>query len=834
MGYHTIQRETRICEDAVLVTVRAEFPIRGSVELSTLALFLVHGHSAALACTCVRNIHDTIPPVTLSVRVENAITVSYGAAEVAEQGSVYLRVAWLRGLEIARNELTRRLRHIYSPCQHKLGNTVEKQTTRNKSLRAFFEPESVAVIGASQDEEKVGHSVLRNLLRFGFEGRVYPINPKAGEILGTKCYPSARVIGSRIDLGVIVVPARFVPVVIEDLIANGCRACVIITAGFKEIGSREGVELEKRIVAMAREAHMRILGPNCFGIINPHNGLNATFGRDMPGKGHIAFMSQSGALCVAVLDWALGVGIGFSKVISMGNEADLTEVDYMEALAQDEKTRVILGYIEGVKDGRRFLEAAERIAREKPLVFIKAGGTSAGARAAASHTGSMAGSEKAFKAAFRQSGIVPARSIEELFDIAAGFAYQQVPRGPRLAIVTNAGGPAIMASDAAERLGLILPNLTKETVQYLRERMPPEVSLNNPVDLIGDADVERYRVASEKVLEDPNVDGCIFILSPQATTEVEGNAELVGTLAESTDKPVLSSFMGRVRLGRANAILQEHSVPNYSYPERAVNAFRAMADYSSWLRSPKPEPRSFEVDRRRAEEVLTKALSDGRRELADTDGREILAAYGFRTPETLLARTSKEAIAAAETIGYPVVMKIAARDILHKTDIGGVAVGLRTPEEVRLAFLDMTSRAQGYLVEGANVQEMIRGGREMILGMSCDSTFGPLLLFGLGGIYVETLKDTSFRIAPVNEDEARNMIREIRAYSILQGARGEPPSDIDMTVESILRLSQLVMDMSAITELDINPLIVLPQGQGAVAVDCRMVIKEDERCRAST
>jgi acetyltransferase len=702
------------------------------------------------------------------------------------------------------------------------------------SLHAFFEPASVAVIGASQDEEKVGHSVLKNMVSFGYEGDLYPINPKAKEILGLTCYPSVREVGDRIDLGVIVVPARFVPTVLADLIAKECKACVIITAGFKEIGSTEGVELEKRIVGMARESGMRIVGPNCFGIINPHNGLNATFGRDMPGKGHMAFMSQSGALCVAVLDWALGVGIGFSKVISMGNEADLTEVDFMEALAQDEKTRVILGYIEGVQDGRRFLEAAERIGQEKPIVLIKAGGTRAGARAAASHTGSLAGSEKAFKAAFKQAGIVSATSIEELFDIAAGFAHQQVPEGPRLAIVTNAGGPAIMASDAAERLGLTLPNLAPETVEYLRERMPPEVSLNNPVDLIGDADVERYRVASERVLEDPNIDGCIFILSPQAATEVDGNAELVGTLAEKTKKPVLSSFMGRVSLGRANDILKDYSVPNYSYPERAVNAFRAMAEYSRWLRSPRPEPRTFEVDVERAEEVLRKAMDEGRTEIADTDGREILSAYGFRTPKTILARSSKEAIAAAEEIGYPVVMKIAAKDILHKTDLGGVAVGLEGPEQVKLAFLEMTSRAQGYLVQGASIQEMIRGGKEMILGMSCDSTFGPLLLFGLGGIYVETLKDTSFRIAPVNEDEARNMIREIRAYSILQGARGEPPSDIDMTVECILRLSQLVMDNPLVTELDINPLIVLPQGQGAVAVDCRMVIKEDEQCRAYT
>jgi acetyltransferase len=711
---------------------------------------------------------------------------------------------------------------------------MNNKPTTDISLRAFFEPESVAVIGASQDEDKVGHSVLKNLLRFGYKGKVFPINPRASEILGIKCHPSAREVSSQIDLGVIVVPARAVPSVIEDLIANGCKACVIITAGFKEIGSQEGVELEKRIVAMARDAGMRIVGPNCFGIINPHNGLNATFGRDMPGKGHMAFMSQSGALCVAVLDWALGVGIGFSKVISMGNEADLTEVDYMEALARDEKTRVILGYIEGVQDGRRFLEAAERIGREKPIVFIKAGGTRAGARAAASHTGSLAGSEKAFRAAFKQAGIVPATSIEELFDIAAGFAHQQVPRGSRLAIVTNAGGPAIMASDAAERLGLTLPNLAPETVQHLRERMPPEVSLNNPVDLIGDADVERYKIASERVLEDPNVDGCIFILSPQAATEVEGNAELVGTMAEKTDKPVLSSFMGRVSLGRANDILKDHSVPNYSYPERAVNAFRAMAEYSRWLRTPRAEPRRFEVDDHGAEEVLEKALAEGRREIADTDGRKILSAYGFRTPKTILARSSKEAIAAAEEIGYPVVMKIAAKDILHKTDLGGVTVGLEAPEQVKIAFLDMTSRAQGYLVQGVSVQEMIRGGKEMILGMSCDSTFGPLLLFGLGGIYVETLKDTSFRIAPVNEEEARNMITEIRAYSILQGARGEPASDIDKTVECILRLSQFVLDKPLVTELDINPLIVLPQGQGAVAVDCRMVVKEDEQCRAST
>lgn len=702
------------------------------------------------------------------------------------------------------------------------------------SLYRFFEPKSVAVIGASQDPEKVGHSVLKNMVSYGFQGQVFPVNPRAKEILGLRCYPSARAVESRIDLGVLTVPARIVPQVMQDLVAKDCKACVIITAGFKEIGSREGVELENRIVRMAKDSGMRIMGPNCLGIINPHNGLNATFGRDMPGKGHIAFTSQSGAMCVAVLDWALGMGIGFSKVISMGNEADLTEVDFMEALARDEKTRVILGYIEGVKDGRRFLDAAERIGKKKPIVLIKAGGTAAGARAASSHTGALAGSERAFKAAFKQAGIVPARTIEELFDVAAGLAYQQVPKGPRLAIVTNAGGPAIMASDAAERMGLILPQLSRETVAYLRERMPPEVSLNNPVDLIGDADVERYRIASETVLKDDNIDGCIFVLSPQAATEVDETAELVGRLAETTEKPVLGSFMGRVSLVQARSILKNHSVPNYPYPERAVNAFRAMAEYSRWLASPKPEPVRFVVNLHDAMEVLRKARDERRAEIADTDARKVLRAYGFTTPQTILARTSKEAVEAAERIGFPVVMKIAAKDILHKTELGGVAIGLRTPDDVRLAFLDMTSRAQGYLVEGVNVQEMISGGKEMILGMSCDSTFGPLLLFGLGGIYVETLKDTSFRIAPINEDEAGRMIREIRAYSLLEGARGEAPSDINAIVECILRLSQLVTDIPAITELDINPLMVLPQGDGAVAVDCRLVVKEEEECRAST
>ncbi len=688
------------------------------------------------------------------------------------------------------------------------------------------------MIGASQDKEKVGHSVLKNLCSFGYAGRIFPVNPRAEEILGLRCYASTRDIEGPVDLGVIVVPARVVPSVMEDLIAKECRACVLITAGFKEIGSREGVELERKIASMARESGMRIMGPNCFGVINPHNGLNATFGRDMPGRGHMAFMSQSGALCAAVLDWALGMGIGFSKIISMGNEADLTEVDFMEALARDEKTRVMLGYIEGVQDGRRFLEAAERIGREKPIVFIKAGGTSAGARAAASHTGSLAGSEKAFQAAFKQAGIVAATSIEELFDIAAGFAYQQVPGGPRLAIITNAGGPAIMASDAAERMGLVLPHLSKETVTYLRERMPPEVSVNNPVDLIGDADVERYRTASEAVVLDENIDGSVIILSPQAATEVDQTAELIGNLAERVDKPVLASFMGRVSLEEAHSILKNHSVPNYSYPERAVNAFRAMAEYSLWLQSPRRELVRFEVERQKVLDLLAKAFDEGRREIADTDGRRILNAYGFRTPETVLARTSREAIEAAEKIGMPVVMKIAAKDILHKTDLGGVAVGLRTPEEVRLSFLEMTTRAQGYLVEGVNVQEMIKGGKEMILGMSCDSTFGPLLLFGLGGIYVETLKDTSFRIAPVDEDEAKRMIREIRSYSILQGARGEPPSDIDACIEYILRMSQLVTEVPSIVELDINPLMVLPEG--AVAVDCRMVLKEDAQCKAYT
>jgi acetyl coenzyme A synthetase (ADP forming)-like protein len=697
-------------------------------------------------------------------------------------------------------------------------------------LDAFFKPRSVAVIGASRDPDKLGYAVVRNLVEGGYAavGKIYPINPKADSILDLKAYPSVLDVPEPIDLAVVVIPYPHVPDAMRECGKKGIPAAVVISAGFREAG-KEGLERERELTKIAREYHIRLIGPNCLGVIDTVTPLNASFSAGIPPSGPMAFMSQSGALGTAILDWALAGTLGFSKFVSLGNKADVSEIDLLQAWADDPDTNVILAYSEGLPDGQAFIRTAREVAKKKPVIAVKSGVTTAGSRAVSSHTGSLAGSEQAYAAAFKQAGVLRAYSMEQLFDFALAFAYQPVLKGDRIAIVTNAGGPGILATDAIERAGMALARFELETIRALEEYLPDAASASNPVDVLGDALADRYTFALEKVAADPNVDGLLVILTPQAMTEIEKTAEAIGRLSERLAIPILCCFMGAMRIRPGIEILTHHNVPNYPFPERAVAAFKAMSDYRRARAEPLPEWVSFDVDREAVRKVLEKTRQEGRVTVGDAESRAVLEAYGLRIPRSELAETVEKAVAIADEIGYPVVLKIASPDILHKTDVGGVKIGLNNPTDVRDAFDLIVYRAGRYVPEariwGCLVQEMVPKSMEVLVGMNRDPQFGPLVTFALGGIYVEVLKDASFRVAPFSRREAEQMIDEIRARDLLEGVRGAPPVDKEAIVDCLLRIGQLVQDFPEIVELDINPLMVFERGKGAVAADMRLVLK---------
>ncbi|NUO07241.1 MAG: acetate--CoA ligase family protein [Candidatus Brocadia sp.] len=694
-------------------------------------------------------------------------------------------------------------------------------------LEHFFSPKTVAVVGASREEGKVGHDLLKNLIRYGYKEKVYPVNPHADDILGIKTYTSLMEIHNTIDLAVIVVPAPHVGRVVDECNNKGIDSVIVISAGFKESGI-DGASRERELLRKIKKYSIRMLGPNCLGLIDTQSALNASFAADMPLPGNIAFFSQSGALCTSVLDWAVAECIGFSKFISMGNKADIDEVDLIRVIDEDKDTKVVLGYLEGVKDGTAFMRAAQKTTKNKPMIVVKSGGTMAGAKAASSHTGTLAGAENAFNAAFQQSGILRAKTVEELFDYARIFSHQPFPKGPRIALITNAGGPGIIAADAVERSKLEMATFSRNTIDVLRASLPSMANIYNPVDVLGDAKADRYKFVIEKVIEDPNVDIVLIILTPQAMTEIEKTAEVVGEISNRTDKTIATSFMGGKRIETGLKVMCQRKVPNYLFPERAVSAVEAMYKYTLWQKKPAPEIKKIPVQRETVASVFETTRRTGSQYLGEVEAKQVISAYGFRIPKSILAASEQEAVQAAEEIGYPVVVKISSPDILHKSDFGGVIVGVKDAAEVRRLFSDITQKARRLMpfaeIKGVLVQQMITGGKEVILGMSRDPQFGPLLMFGLGGIYIEVLKDVTFRIAPIGLNEAEEMIREIRSFPLLLGVRGERPADTDALVDNIIRLSQLVTDFPEIMEMDINPLIVFPEGGGAMALDARITI----------
>ncbi len=697
------------------------------------------------------------------------------------------------------------------------------------SLENFFNPESIAIVGASQKAGKVGYEITTNLMKSGYEGILYPINNKTDEIEGLKCYPDLEAIGQTPDLVIIIVPAKVVPSIMEQCVRVKVKSVIIITAGFKEVGEK-GKQLEDQISQIARRGNIRMIGPNCLGVISTSTKLNASFGGDLPKEGGTAYISQSGALLAAILDLANEQGIGFSKLISIGNKADINELDLLDALDKDPDTKVIAGYLESIDDGNLFAREAEKISKQKPILLIKSGSTSAGAKAASSHTGSLAGGETAYEAVFNKAGIIRCKSIVQQFNYARAFANQPLPKSTRIAVITNAGGPGIMTADAIEDRGLDFAKLSDSTIHKLSENLPAAANVNNPIDVLGDALADRYEFALDVVLDDDNVDAIIIILTPQAMTQSKETAEAIARVAKAKPyKPIFACFLGAAKIEEGIKVLQENKIPQYNSPEAAVETLQVMVDYVRWRSKPKRVVKLFPVNRRKVEKIIERHLREKQREIGETEAKEILDAYGFATPHGAVATSPEHAASIAQQVGFPVVMKIWSPDIIHKSDVGGVKVGLKSESEVKDAFDLMMYRVPKKLpnanILGVLVEKMATGGKEVILGMNRDPRFGPLMMFGMGGTMVEVLKDVSFYLAPVTPGEAKQMLKATKTYQMLEGVRGDEGVDIDALAEAIQRLSQLVTEFPQIKELDINPYLVGPAGTTPIAVDARMSVE---------
>lgn len=686
----------------------------------------------------------------------------------------------------------------------------------------FFYPKSIAVVGAAREEGKVGHSVLKNLIDAGFEGEIVPVNPNATEILGLKTYPTVK----KVDLAVVAVPARVVPSVLEEAGRIGIKASIVISAGFREAGV-EGGRLEAQLKEISRKYGIRIVGPNCLGIISTGARMNASFASEYPDKGAISLISQSGALCTSFLDWAATEGLGFDKFVSVGNKVDITEAELLDYITRHSSTRMVALYIEGIDDGREFMQIASQTSRLRPVIALKSGRTDVGAKAASSHTGALAGSDATYDAAFKQSGVMRVDSIDEFFDAAKIFSHCEIPKLSAVAIITNAGGPGVLASDACAKYQIPLANFTFGTIEVLKRKLPQESNIYNPVDILGDAPPQRYVDTLETVLNDENVGVVVVLLTPQAMTEPEETATSILELSAHAKKPLITSFIGGKELSTAIELLKHGSVANFTTPETAIRAAHSLVRFREIRTSGEARQVPHIIGHKRAVFLqIENVQKDGRTFLTEEEGRDILRAYGVKAPQEKLVATRDKVVQASREIGYPVVMKVSSPDISHKTDVGGVVTGISSDKAAKNAFdqiyANVNRRMPQARIDGVIVQEMVQG-EEVIVGATCDPQFGPFVTFGLGGLYVEVLKDVSHRIAPITFAEAKKMISEIKAYPILLGARGRKALDIDALADVILRVSQISQDFTQIQEVEINPLIV--QEDGCYAVDALVVIQ---------
>ncbi len=702
------------------------------------------------------------------------------------------------------------------------------------SLDPLFRPRSIAVVGASRKNGTIGAELLRNVLSCGFPGPVYPVNPGARVVQSVRAYPSVRSVPDDVDLALIATPGKHVESVVNDCVAKGVEAIVVISAGFGEMGA-EGKARQDAILKTIRDHGMRMVGPNCLGLLNvdPTCPVNATFAPRVPKPGPVAFLSQSGALGVTILDVACDLGIGVKQFISVGNKADISANDLLEYWADDPDVRVILLYLESFGNPRRFMRLARRISRHKPILAVKSGRTEAGARAASSHTGSLSGMDIAVDALLGQAGVMRMNTIERMFDTALLLAYQPVPKSNRVAIVTNAGGPGIMASDACSNHGLELVDFDPETIETLKSFLPAEASVRNPVDMLASAGPVEYEQAVRAVLADDNVDSLLVLFVPPIMIDAPEVADAIRRGAEGTDKTIATTFMGSHGVPEALSSLRAGHFPSYAFPESAARAIARAVWYGEWLEQPPGTIPDFsDIDGQAARKVVQAALEKTRNEelwLDPAEVRALLAAYGLRGPKSALARSAEQAVAHASEIGEPVALKLVSPTITHKSDVGGVKLWLRGADQVRNAFTalekNLEARGQRGEMEGALIQEMAQEGLETFIGATYDPQFGPLIGFGIGGVHVEVWRDVVFRVHPLTDLDAQQMLDGIRGKKLLDGVRGEPAADRDALRDALLRVSQMISDLPEIVELDMNPLFALEPGRGVLAVDARIRLR---------
>src|SRR5215213_3269428 len=705
-------------------------------------------------------------------------------------------------------------------------------SSSNDSKDIFLSPRSIAVIGASE-KQGVGKAIFSNI-KNGYKGKIYPITPSNPTIFGLQAYKSVLDVSEDIDLAIVATPNKIVPSVMEEIGKKKIKGAIIVSAGFKEVDD-QGRKLEEEVGAIGRKYGTRIIGPNCLGImsLSEKNMMNATFLKITPKHGGIALVSQSGAICAATVEDAMAQGIGFSKVISMGNKVDMDENDVLELLSRDIDTKVIVMYLEDIHNGRSFMEIAKRITKDgKPIIVLKAGRTPEGAKAAMSHTGALMGSDEIYDALFTQSGVIRVDTMQELFELSTAFSKQPIPpQKGGVVIVSNAGGPAIISTDACSKYGLKMADISKSKSEIAKV-IPPHGSARNPVDIVGDADFNRFEKVLFEVISNNNVSAVVTMCTPSATLDYNELAKTIIKTSKGSDKTMFASLMGLAEGIENKKILSDGGIPHFMYAEPAIRTLEAMFTYSRWIEKEDTPPKQFEVDKAKVRTVLENVIKSNRTNLLEEEGYEVLKAYGFSTPKKFLTINEEEAARAAQEIGYPVVMKIVSPQIIHKSDAGGVKIGIKNQQEAKKAFSEILSNVKKYKsdaeIKGVLVQEMIGSAKETILGAKRDPLFGPLIMFGLGGIYVEVLKDVIFRLAPIDEHVAKEMVESIKTIKLLKGARGEKESDIYGIVESIQRLSQLVNDFPEIEEFDMNPLLVLEKGNGVRAVDVRIGLRNQK------
>lgn len=698
------------------------------------------------------------------------------------------------------------------------------------NLNKIFYPKSIAIIGASTKVGTVGNDIVKNLSEKGFDGKLYPVNPNAETLYDLRCYPNVSSIQDEIDLAIVIVPAVAVPNVMQEIADKGIKGAIIISAGFKEAGRKD---LEDQITEICNKNDITLIGPNCLGVINPEIKMNAAFTNLMPEFGNLGLLSQSGALCTAILDYAKHLNIGFSKFASVGNKACIDEIEFLKYFNEDEKTKVIAIYAEQLAKPQQLIESVQKMVKSdnpKPIVLIKAGKTSVGANASASHTGALGGSDAAYEALFNQSGIIRANNVSELFDYIQVFSNNKLPHGNRVGIITNAGGPGVLATDEAILNGLTLAKLSEKSEEILTQALPAAANVHNPVDVLGDSKADRYKTAIDTVVADENVDSVVVILTPQSMTEIEATAEAIIEAKQKTEKPIVACFMGNDTVDMAVDKMRKNGVSAINFPEQAMRSLAALTKFAEITREREPEQFEInDIDKEKVREIFEEAKKEGITKFPEADAVRILEAYNFPILKSEVAINENEAEIIANKIGTKLVLKIVSKDILHKSDVGGVMVGIE-PKDIRTKFSEMMERVTKNVptatIDGILVREMAdtTEGVELILGSTRDPALGSTIMVGFGGIYVEVFKDVTFGIAPINKTDAKKMIDRIKVKKLFEGARGGKALDVDSLIDCLGRLSKLLTDFPQIVEMDINPLAILPKGQGTKVLDARIVI----------